>query len=80
MNSLYNIIIETFKLDEGFSLSDEMKYGEVLGWDSLGGITLIKTIEDRFSIEISLEEAAEIECIGDIQSLIDRKKGKAPNE
>lgn len=51
-------------------ISDSTQRGVLERWDSLGHLDLIATLSEGFDIEISPEEALEIETIADIKRLV----------
>jgi len=46
---------------------------DVPGWDSLGHVSMIGEIEDRFGIEFRPEEYVEFESVGELVTLIEAK-------
>ncbi len=52
-------------------LTDETGPGDINGWDSLGHVTLMTEIQNRFGKHIPVEDAIEIESIADIVKLLD---------
>ena len=70
MDVLYEFVREVFKLTDGYELSDSLGPGEVPGWDSLGGINLINSLQERFRVELSLEDMARIGSIGDLRLIL----------
>ena len=73
MDDLHRCIVELFSLDPQTPLSDDMGPSAVTSWDSVGWMSLLNTVEQRFNIEMSLDEAAEILTIGDLRRLIETK-------
>ena len=59
--------IEPERLTEQASLSED------LGLDSLAGIELATSLEDRFSLRITDDELAAVKTYGDLQRLVLRK-------
>lgn len=78
MNELYRCIKNVFNLSADTKLTEDMGPGDLLGWDSLGGINLINAIQEKFKIDFDLEEMARISSIGDIREII-KSKGKIVN-
>ena len=66
------VIRAEFKLPQDFVLDDDMGPNDVPGWDSLSWINLLGAIEDRFDIEIDLDQAASLETVGQIKEVVVR--------
>jgi len=59
-----SILVETLSVDED-KVTVEARFQEDLETDSLDLVELIMTMEDKFAIKITDEEAAEIKTVGD---------------
>lgn len=53
-------------------LSADTQYGQFEVWDSLMQMRLIMEIEDRYNIEIPIDEVAEITKLGDFYKYIQK--------
>lgn len=51
-------------------ISAETRFKEDLDADSLDLYELVMELEDRYGIKVSEEEAAEIECVGDVVEFV----------
>ena len=71
--TLYRIIRETFNLPENYELSKNMGIGYIPGWDSLGGIMLINSIQSEFEVSFTLEEMTMLNTIESIQKVLIEK-------
>jgi len=72
--NLDKLIREIFALPQDYVLHDNMGPGAIPGWDSLGWISLINSVEKTYHIEFSLDEAAKVRTIGQLSNLIDSRK------
>jgi acyl carrier protein len=55
------------------NLTRESNASNVAGWDSLAHINLLSVIERQFGISFSLGELQELQNIGDMVDLMERK-------
>ena len=62
---------ELFRVDPD-ELSDDVRRGELDGWDSLGHLDLVSALEKQFSVRLRPEQALEIETIGDAKRVLAR--------
>jgi len=51
----------------------DMTAYDVPGWDSLGHVTMIVAIEDRFGIEFTPDEYVAFNSVGELVAIIERK-------
>lgn len=59
--------IETDAVDENWTSDD------IPDWDSVGHLNLIMEIEKEFNIKIEIEEMFEVEKLGDITKILEKK-------
>ena len=57
------VVAETLKVDES-RISDESKFVEDLGAQSMQGVELIAAFEEEFDIEMDEEEALDVKTVG----------------
>jgi acyl carrier protein len=73
-NELRDVILKTLNLDS-FPLEDDTLASTVPGWDSLTHVRILLAVEDAFGIRIKGLEAIRLKNVGDLQRLIDTKRG-----
>ena len=71
---LKRVILEALNLED-FDMRDETTAGMVPGWDSLSHIRIITAIEESFGIRFKTLEVLRLRNVGQLQSLIDAKRG-----
>ncbi|MCU0284912.1 MAG: acyl carrier protein [Acidobacteria bacterium] len=59
--------IETETIDENWTSDD------IPDWDSVGHLNLIMEIQKEFAVKIEIEEMFEIEKLGDIRKLLEKR-------
>ena len=70
---LQNLLIEILLIDEN-QYRDDYGPDEIETWDSLATISIAAAVEKEFSYEMSPEEMASLESIGDIKDVL-RSRG-----
>ena len=71
---MQKIFREIFE-DETIILRNEMTAEDIEDWDSLSHIQLIEAIEHTFDITFTLQEAVELETVGEFIELVNKKGG-----
>ncbi|MFN0064043.1 MAG: acyl carrier protein [Myxococcaceae bacterium] len=66
---LAKIFHELFKQDPAL-LSDGMAPGDIRGWDSLGHLTLVDTLEATFGVSFQDGDLSELDSVGSIKKLL----------
>lgn len=67
---LRKLMADLFQCSEQ-EIADETGPGDINGWDSLGHVSLMTEIQNRFGKHIPVEDAIEIESFADIVQLLD---------
>ena len=52
------------------AISPDTRYGEIPEWDSLMHLRLIGEIEERYDVELPLDDASDIQTLGDFYALV----------
>ena len=65
------LIAELFECDQT-EVTGDIGPGELEGWDSLGHVSLMTEIQERFGTHIAVEDAIEIESVDEIVALLNR--------
>jgi acyl carrier protein len=73
MDPVYSLAREVFELEDSFPLSDRLGVGAVPGWDSLGTMKLALAVEERFGIQLALEEISELGTLGDLRQALKQR-------
>lgn len=66
------IIAEILEVSES-EITMESGIGDFAKWDSLGHMNILREVEDEFEIEFEPEEIIEVENVGDIVELTEKK-------
>ena len=69
-DKLIKLVADLFECDVA-ELNGDVGPGEIEGWDSLGHVSLMSEIQDKFGQHIAVEDAIEVESIDDIVELLD---------
>lgn len=67
------IVSEQLGVEEG-KITDESKFMEDLGADSLDTVELVMALEDEFDCEIPDEEAEKLKSVGEVLGYIESKQ------
>lgn len=59
--------------DEQLEIKDSTYSGDIEDWDSLERINLIVAMEKRFQLKFDIQEVGELENVGEMIDLIERR-------
>ena len=59
--------------DEQLEIKDSTYSGDIEDWDSLEHINLIVAMEKRFQLKFDIQEVGELENVGEMIDLIERR-------
>ena len=68
------ILVETLSVDED-KVTLEARFQEDLETDSLDLVELVMTMEEKFGVKITDEEAQEIKTVGDAVDFVEQRAG-----
>ena len=68
MDEFLVFVSEILEVDVS-AISSDTRYGELPEWDSLMHLRLIGEIEEHYDVELPLENASDIQTLGDFYSL-----------
>lgn len=71
---LSHAILKALNLDS-FQFKDDTTAAQVPGWDSLNHINVIIEVEKEFNLRLKPIEILRLNCVGDLQRLVDSKLG-----
>ena len=69
---LEKVIREVFPI-EGDLIDENWTSDDIPDWDSVGHLNLIMEIEKEFNVKIEIEEMFEVEKLGDIVPILQKK-------
>jgi len=74
---LKQLISELFRYPVD-KLTNETGPGDIPGWDSLGHVTLMAAVQERFGSHVPVEDAIEVESITDLERILERLQEAHP--
>lgn len=80
MDPIYDDLNEIFRDvfgDDAISLTPSTTAADVAGWDSFNHINVVVAVESRFGIKFSTAEVERLRNVGDMATLIARKRAAA---
>ena len=69
---LLDFIAETFSVEKAI-LKLETAPGDFPEWDSLGHLSLLTDLEEKFNISFDMDETMSIQSISDLKDVLERK-------
>ena len=70
---LRELIEETFNLKED-AQKDDVKLSDLQDWDSMTHMLFISKIEENFGVELTGDEIAEMQTIGEVKKVLTEKE------
>jgi acyl carrier protein len=70
---LSELIEETFNLKED-EQKDDVKLSDLQDWDSMTHMLFISKIEENFGVELTGDEIAEMQTIGEVKKVLTEKE------
>ena len=65
LNEVKNIVAEVCEVEIS-KVNNDSSIGDFDAWDSIGHLTILSTVEEKFGIEFDPEEMMDLEDINDI--------------
>ena len=69
---IYKVIAKSLNIDPS-SLQEDLGPGDITEWDSLNHISLISALEQEFQVKLDVDEALDMETVGDIVEIFEEK-------
>ena len=69
IDKLDKLIAEVLKIAPG-EVRDDLAYGSLPAWDSLGHVSLMLEIESEYRVEIDEDTMVELTTVGDIREYV----------
>ncbi len=76
IDEIQSVFQAVFK-DPTLKVSRAMTAEDVEGWDSFAHVNLIMAMELKFRVKFKLAELQELNCVGDMMDMVERKVGVA---
>ena len=73
---LIEIMMDVFRLDRN-EITDALTYNSVPGWDSVGHMTLIASLEDSFTIEFDPDDIPQMTNVRMVKDTVRKYLAKA---
>jgi len=54
-------------------INDQTGPGELEGWDSVGHLDLVMAIEQKFGVQLTMDESTNLSSVGDIRQILTQK-------
>lgn len=69
---LERVIRQTFNLKEE-QIQEDWTSDDIIGWDSMGHLALIRAVEEEFDVTFEIEEMLQIKSLKDIGRILKEK-------
>lgn len=66
-----------FNLTPDFTVTDDLVFEGVPGWDSLGHMTLVVEIEARIGVALDMDEIIAMDSVKAIRALVGKKQAQS---
>ena len=71
---LEQLVRQTFLLGDDVPITDDLGPGQVQGWDSLGHVRLLTSLESTYAISVDMDDLVALQTVGDIRNLLREKQ------
>lgn len=72
--TLEHLIRRTFVLGDEVAITDDLGPGQLQGWDSLGHVRLLVSLESTYGISVDMDEMVALQTVADIKNLLRKKE------
>ena len=72
--TLEQLIRRTFVLGDEVAITDDLGPGQLHGWDSLGHVRLLVSLESTYGISVDTDEMVALQTVADIKNLLRKKE------
>lgn len=72
--TLEQLIRQTFVLGDDVTITDDLGPGRLQGWDSLGHVRLLVSLESTYGISVDMDDMVDLQTVGDIKNLLRKKE------
>ena len=74
---LTDILREAFNTDQAIE-RDDLKLMDLEGWDSMAHMNFVLKLEEVYGIELTGDEIVDMQTVGDIKAVLEKRNVHAP--
>jgi acyl carrier protein len=68
----FRVLLEDVLDRSGLTIGDDTTAADVAGWDSLRNVMLLMAIEERYGIDLPVDELEGLRNVGELVALVNR--------
>lgn len=76
LDKYQNVFIDTFSIDVKKTKIKNLKYQDIQEWDSIGHMTLISNLEEKFKISIDTDDIVDLSSFSTGIKILEKYKVK----